>query len=138
MVPSHALKHAKKTMCGRWSRQQLAGSYVGPSPFEQILPLQTCTWFLSSTSTGLDLTVFPIASFRRRNIFPTATNSLWQAAARFSTNRFMASGLFGQRSCPVLTLSVLAGSEGPTMKRYECHTVFSMFLPNRWCKFLCP
>ena len=84
MVPSHALKHAEKTMWGWRSRQRLAGSYVGPSPSEQILPLQTCTWFLSSPSTGLDLTEFPIAHVRRRNIFPTATNSLWQAVARIS------------------------------------------------------
>lgn len=79
--PGHALKHEGKTTCGWQSRKHLAGSYMGPSPFEQILPLQTCTWFLSSPSTGLNLTEFPIVHFRRRNMFPTATNSLWQTAA---------------------------------------------------------
>lgn len=125
MVPSHALKHEGKSTCGLQGRKHLAGSYMGPSPLEQILPLQGCTWFLSSPSMGLNLTEFPMVHFRRRNMFPTATNSLWQKFHWAFHKPFH--GLFGHRSCPVLALSVLAGSAGVTMKSYACTLPLTCF-----------
>lgn len=78
---SPAIHWSMKTTCGWWSRKRLAGSYMEPSPIEWILPLQACMWFLSSPSRGPNLTEFPTVHFRRRNMFPTATNSLWQTVA---------------------------------------------------------
>lgn len=139
MVPSQALKHAEKTMCGWWSRQ-IAGFYMGPSPFEQILPLQTCTWFLSSPSPTSGFSWISYSTFQEKECIPHSHQLPLTSNGKYftgnSTNHLMSSGLFGQRSCAVLTLSVLAA--GLTMKSYECHAVFSMFLPNRWHKFLFP
>lgn len=137
MVPSHALKHEGKTTCGWQGRKHLAGSYMGPSPLEQILPLQMCTWFLSSPSMGLNLTEFPMVHFRRRNMFPTATNSLWQTIVRVSLG-------FPQ------TISWFVCSQKLSCASTVCpswicrchheelclHTLFNMFFPNRKYKVL--
>lgn len=135
MVPSHACIEAWRED-NMWVVEQKALSWLlcGTFSFWRDLPLQTCTWFLSRPSTGLNLTEFPIVYFWGRNMLPTATNSLWQTVACVSLG--FPCGLFCHRSCPVLAPSVLAGSAGATMKSYVCHTLFNLFFPNGLYKVL--